>query len=53
MTPRKKTPLKIICKSVWSGKMAEDEKKEAKRRVDCAFDFIFQKTIERMKQDQN
>jgi len=52
MAKKKKTLLQVIYKSVWSEKMTEDEKKEAQRRVDDAFDFIFQKTIECIKQDQ-
>jgi len=53
MAKRKPKPLKVLYKSVWSEKMTEEEKKEAQRRIDDAFDFIFQKTVESMKQDQN
>jgi len=42
-----------VYKSVWSEKMTDEEKKESQRRVDDAFDFIFEKTVESMKQDQN
>ena len=52
MAKRKPKPLKVVYKSVWSEKMTENEKKEAQRRVDNAFDFIFRKTIERIEQDQ-
>jgi len=52
MAKKKKTPLRVVYQSVWSENMTDEEKKEARRRVDDAFDFIFRKTIERIEQDQ-
>lgn len=44
MAKKKKAPLQVIYQSVWSEKMTEDERKEAQRRIDNSFDFVFRKT---------
>lgn len=46
MAKYKPKPLKVVYKSVWSEKMTEAEKKEAQRRLDDAYDFIFRKALE-------
>jgi len=52
MAKHKKKLPKVVYKSIWSEKMTVEEKKEAQRKLDDIYNFIFQKTFESMKRDQ-
>jgi hypothetical protein len=53
MAKRKPKPLKVVYKSVWSEKMTENEKKEAQRRLDDAYGFVFRKALENLKDKED
>lgn len=53
MGKKKKTPLKVVYKSVWSEIMTDTERNEAQQRVDDTFNFLFEKTFENMQNEKD